>query len=204
MCLCKCAGTSLGCMSPCKEQSSGWCLLSASQDIAQWPSKELVYTPTNIIWTPGLHLLFSLFYFFNQIMCVKWYLVLTCISLIITGEPDSLFICLLTIWVSNSLMCLFILIAFLLSFLGGVFFLLVYRISSCILATSPPNPRESSARKREGRRRCVWRGWWWDKKQPHLFYCSLKPLLKNWKANHKLRKNICNAHICQRTCILNI
>ena len=31
-----------------------------------------------------------LFYFFNQIMCVKWYLVLTYISLIIPDEPDSL------------------------------------------------------------------------------------------------------------------
>lgn len=203
MCLCKCAGTSLGCMSPCKEQSSGWCLLSTSQDIAQWPSKEIVYTPTNIIWTPGLHLLFSLFYFFNQIMCVKWYLVLTCISLIITGEPDSLFMFVDHLGFQFSNVPVHI-DCFSIIFFGGVFFLLIYIISLCILATSPPNPRESSARKREGRRQCVWRGWWWDKKQPHLFYCSLKPSLNKWKANHKLRKNICNAHICQRTCILNI
>lgn len=88
--LCTGAGASLGCMSPCKEQSCGWCLLSVSQDITKLSSKAIIYTLTKLTGTPGLHLLLSLFYFFNQIMCVKWYLVLTYISLIIPDEPDSL------------------------------------------------------------------------------------------------------------------
>lgn len=91
--LCTCAGTSLGCVSPCKEQSCGCCLLSMLQDITKLSSKAIIYALTTLTGTPGLHLLLSLFYFFNQIMCVKWYLVLTYISLIIPDEPDSLHLC---------------------------------------------------------------------------------------------------------------
>ena len=110
---------------------------------------------------------------------MKWYLVLPCISLIITGEPDSLFICLLTIWVSNSLICLFILVDCIsISFCWRGYFSYWFIEFLYVFYLQVPLILENLVPGREREEDGVFGGDGGEIRQPHLFYCSLKPSLK--------------------------